>query len=1095
MINTIIEYSAHNRFFVILFTLFATAAGIWSLRHVPLDAIPDLSDVQVIVFTEWPGRAPNIVEDQITYPIITTMIAAPRVKYVRGESMFGYSFVNVVFEDGTDLYWARSRVLEYMQGISGRLPEGVSPRLGPDATGVGWVFQYALVDKSGRHNLAELRSFQDWYLRYWLASVEGVAEVASVGGFVKQYQVDIDPTTLLAYNLPLNHVIEAIRRSNNEVGGRVIEFAGAEYMVRGRGYIQSVGDIENIPVGTNDTGTPILVRDIARVHLGPDLRRGLVELNGEGEVVGGVVIMRHGQNALEVIDRVKQKLQEVKQSLPEGVELVITYDRSELIHRAIATLKHTLTEEMLIVSLVILIFLWHIPSAIIPIFTIPVAILLSFIPMYFMDITSNIMSLGGIAIAIGAMVDAAIVVVEQTHKKLEHWEAEGRPGDYRDVVITAVKEVGRPSFFALLVIAVSFLPIFALEAQEGRLFKPLAFTKNFSMVIAAFLAITLDPAMRLLFIHLKTFDFRPRWLCRVANAVLVGTIHSEEKHPISRPLMRLYHPVVEFVLRHQWATVVTAVLIVLATIPVYQRLGSEFMPPLNEGTILYMPTALPGMSITQAKAAIQTQDRVIKQFPEVEIVFGKAGRAETPTDPAPLSMFETVVTLKPQEAWRTVPVECWYSSWAPAWLKRPLRWLWPEERRITWNELLAQMDQTLRFPGMPNIWWMPIQTRTEMLSTGIRSILGVKVFGPDLEEIGRIAKEVEAVLSTMPGTRSAFAERTTGGYYLVFDVKRQEAARYGLTVGDVQDIIESAIGGNAFSQTIEGRERYSINVRYFRELRSDVESLKRVLVPTPVGAQIPLAQRADLNFSMAPPSIRDEDGQLVGYIFVDVVGRDLGSYVEEAKQVVAQRVQLPPGYHLGWAGQFQYMERVREKLMVVVPVTLLIVFILLYLNTQSFAKTTIILLAVPFSAVGAVWLLYLLDYNMSIATWTGLIALLGVDAETGMFMLLYLDLAYEERQQQGKMRSWDDLREAIIHGAVQRLRPKVMTVGVMFMGLLPIMWSSGTGADVMKRIAAPMVGGIFTSFLLELLVYPAIYAIWKWRWEVRPGLATTEAAR
>ncbi len=1093
MIDRIIAYSAHNRFFVILLTVFATAAGIWSLRHVPLDAIPDLSDVQVIVFTEWPGRAPHIVEDQITYPIITAMIAAPRVKYVRGESMFGYSFVNVVFDDGTDLYWARSRVLEYMQGISGQLPQGVAPRLGPDATGVGWVFQYALVDKSGRHTLADLRSFQDWYLRYWLASVEGVAEVASVGGFVKQYQVDIDPTTLLAYNLPLNQVIEAIRRSNNEVGGRVVEFAGAEYVVRGLGYVQSVRDIEQISVGTNGNGTPILVRDIARVHLGPDLRRGLVELNGEGEVVGGVVVMRHGQNALEVIDRIKQKLREVKGAFPEGVELVVTYDRSELIHRAIDTLTHTLAEELLIVSLVILIFLWHIPSAVIPIITIPVAVLLSFLPMYAMGITSNIMSLGGIAIAIGAMVDAAIVVVEQTHKKLEHWEAAGRPGDYREVVVTAVTEVGRPSFFALLVIAVSFMPIFALEAQEGRLFTPLALTKNCSIAIAAFLAITLDPAVRLLFTHLQAFDFRPRWLCRVANAVLVGTIHSEETHPLSRPLMRLYRPIVEWVLRYRWAVVVTAVLVVAATVPIYQRLGSEFMPPLNEGTILYMPAALPGMSITQAKAALQVQDRVIKQFPEVELVFGKAGRAESPTDPAPLSMFETVVTLKPPQEWRTVSRERWYSSWAPWWLKPPLQWLWPEERPLTWDELLDEMDKTLRFPGMPNIWWMPIQTRTEMLATGIRSVLGVKVFGPDLEEIGRIAKEVEAALSTLPGTRSVFAERTTGGYYLVFDVKRQEAARYGLTVGDVQDIIESAIGGNAVAQTIEGRERYTINVRYFRDLRSDLEGLKRVLVPTPLGAQVPLAQLADLSVTTAPSSIRDEDGQLVGYVFVDVVGRDLGSYVAEAKQAVAQRVPLPPGYHLGWAGQFQYMERVREKLFLVVPLTLLLVVILLYLNTHSFAKTTIILFAVPFSAVGAIWLLYLLDYNMSVATWTGLIALLGVDAETGMFMLLYMDLAYEERRRQGRMESWEDLREAIMYGAVQRLRPKVMTVGVMFMGLLPIMWSTGTGADVMKRIAAPMVGGIFTSFLLELLVYPALYAIWKWHWEVKPATEGRES--
>src|SRR2546426_7889603 len=749
MIERIIEYSAHNRFFVILFSLFGTVGGLWSLRHVPLDAIPDLSDVQVIVFTEWPGRAPNIVEDQITYPIITTMIAAPRVKYVRGESMFGYSFVNVVFDDGTDLYWARSRVLEYMQGITGRLPEGVSPRLGPDATGVGWVYEYALVDRSGTHTLADLRSFQDWYLRYWLESVHGVAEVASVGGFVKQYQVEINPTTLLAYHLPLHQVTDAIRRSNNEVGGRLVEFNGTEYMVSGRGYVKSVDDIKKIAVGTNGSGTPILVRDIGQVHLGPDLRRGLVELDGEGETVGGVVVMRHGENALHVIDGVKAKLHEVQKSLPPGVEIVPTYDRSTLITRAIHTLTHTLWEELLIVSLVILVFLWHIPSAIIPIFTIPIAVVLSFIPMRAMGLTANIMSLGGIAVAIGAMVDAAIVVVEQTHKKLEHWEAAGRPGSATRVIIDAVKEVGGPSFFSLLVIAVSFMPIFALQAQEGRLFKPLAFTKNFSIAIAAVLAITLDPAMRLLFMRTEEFTFSPGWLRRVANAVLVGTIHGEDTHPVSRPLMRLYHPLVELVLRFRWLTVALAVLVVAATVPVYFRLGSEFMPYLNEGTILYMPTALPGMSVTQARAALQVQDRMLKQFPEVERVFGKAGRAETPTDPAPLSMFETVVTLKPESEWR---------------------------KGMTWERLNDEMDRTIRFPGMPNIFWMPIMTRTEMLATGFRTPVGVKVLGPDLTEIGRIGRDIEGVLSTVPGTRSAFAERTTGGYYLDLRVRRDAVA-------------------------------------------------------------------------------------------------------------------------------------------------------------------------------------------------------------------------------------------------------------------------------------------------------------------------------
>ncbi len=1057
MIDRIIEWSARNRFLVILLVALGSAAGVWSLRTSALDALPDLSDVQVIVFADWPGRSPDLVEDQITYPIVTTMIAAPHVKYVRAESMFGYSFVNVVFADGTDLYWARSRVLEYMQGITARLPEGVAPRLGPDATGVGWVYEYALVDRSGTRTLAELRSFQDWTLRYWLASVDGVAEVASVGGFVKQYQVEIDPATLLAHHLPLRRVIDAIRRSNNEVGGRLVEASGTEYVVRGRGYVKSVDDVEQIAVGADGRGTPILVRDIGRVHLGPDLRRGLVELDGQGETVGGVVVMRHGQNALRVIDGVKARLRELEPSLPPGVEVVPVYDRSTLINRAIDTLRHTLVEELLIVSAVILLFLWHLPSALIPIFTIPVAVLLAFIPMRAMGLTANIMSLGGIAIAIGAMVDAAIVVVEQTHKKLEHWQAEGRPGDFRDVVVAAVKEVGGPSFFSLLVIAVSFLPIFALEAQEGRLFRPLAFTKTFSMAIAAVLAITLDPAMRLLFTRLEPFTFRPGWLRRLANAALVGTIHGEETHPISRPLMRLYQPVVEWVLRWRWLTVAVAALVVIVTLPVYLRLDSEFMPYLNEGTILYMPTALPGMSATQARAALQTQDRILKQFPEVEHVFGKAGRAETATDPAPLNMFETVVSLKPEEQWR---------------------------RGMTWDKLNAEIDHTLRFPGMPNILWMPIMTRTEMLATGIRSSLGIKVFGPDLEVIGRIGREIEGVIAPLPGTQSAFAERTTGGYYLDITPRRDAIARHGMTIGDVQDVIESAVGGASVSQTVEGRERYSINVRYVRDARSDLEGLQRVLVAGEDGAQVPLAELADITVSTAPPTIHDENGALAAYVFVNVVGRGLGSYVAEAKRVVGERVALPPGYRLGWAGQFEYLERARARLALLVPVTLLIVFVLLYMNTASVTKTMIVLLAVPFSAVGAIWLLWALGYNMSVAVWVGLIALLGVDAETGVFMLLYLDLAFDERRRRGLMRSFADLKEAIIEGAVKRLRPKVMTVGVMFMGLLPIMWSHGTGADVMKRIAAPMIGGIFTSFAMELLVYPAIYAIWRGR-EVR----------
>jgi Cu(I)/Ag(I) efflux system membrane protein CusA/SilA len=1065
MINHLIEYSARNRFLVLLLVFFATAWGVRAMFRVPLDAIPDLSDPQVIVFSEWPGRSPQLIEDQITYPIVSSLLAAPKVKAVRGQSMFGDSFVYIIFEDGTDIYWARSRVLEYMQGISGKLPEGVTPVLGPDATGVGWVYQYALVDESGQQNLADLRSFQDWSLRYWLQSVPGVAEVASVGGFVKQYQINVDPSRLLAYNIPLPTVLNAIRRSNNDVGGREIEIAGTEHLVRGLGYVKSLADIEIIPVATDGNGTPILIRDLATVTLGPDLRRGIATLDDKGEVVGGIVVMRYGENALTVIQAVKAKLEEVESSFPPGVKIVPTYDRSDLILRAIDTLRRTLTEELVIVSVVVLIFLWHIPSAIIPILTIPIAIVLSFIPMDLMRVTANIMSLGGIAVAIGAMVDAAIVVVEQTHKKLEHWQAEGRQGDYREVVISAVKEVGGPSFFALLVIAVSFIPVFALEAQEGRLFKPLALTKNFSMAIAAVLTVTLDPALRLLFTRLDPFTFRPRWLCRIVNTLLVGTIHSEERHPISRSLMRLYQPVVEFVLRHPGLIIIASLLVVLATVPVFQRLGSEFMPPLNEGSILHMPTALPGLSPTEARRVLQVEGQILKQFPEVETVFGKIGRARTPTDPAPLNMVETVVTLKPEEEWRP---------------------------GVIWDSLLGEMDRALRLPGMPNIWWMPIQTRTEMLATGIRSVLGVKVLGPDLNGIEQLGLRIEAVLAPLRGTRGVYYDRTLGGYYLDFHIKRDEAARYGLTVGDVADIIETAIGGKDISQVIEGRERYPINVRYARELRDDVEMLKRVLVPTPTGVQIPIVQLAELRFSQGPPMIRNELGQLVGFVFVDVVGRDLGGYVEEAKRAVAERVPLPPGYTLLWAGQFEYQLRAKEALKVVVPFTLLLIFLLLYLNTKSVAKTLIILVAVPFSAVGAIWLLYLLDYNLSVAVWVGLIALLGVDAETGMFMLLYLDLAYQERREKGLMRNWEDVKHAIIAGAVQRLRPKVMTVGVMFLGLVPIMWSQGTGADVMKRIAAPMIGGIFTSFVLELLVYPAIFALWKWRAEVKPRLARTE---
>jgi Cu(I)/Ag(I) efflux system membrane protein CusA/SilA len=957
--------------------------------------------------------------------------------------------------------------------------------LARDETAVGWVFQYALVDSSGKRDLAQLRTLQDWYLRYYIQAVPGVAEVAPIGGFVRQYQVNLDPNALLAYNTSLDTVVQAVRKGNNDVGGRLVEFTGREYMVRGRGYIKSVSDVENTVVANDPkTGTPVLVKQLGSVVLGPDLRRGIAELNGEGQVVGAIVIMRFGENALQVIERVKAKLKEIEPNLPEGVKIVTTYDRSDLILRSIDTLKRTLGEELAIVSAVILIFLWHIPSALIPILTIPIAIIISFIPMHAMGATANIMSLGGIAVAIGAMVDAAIVVVEQTHKKLEQWEHDGRPGDYKTVVISAVKQVGGPSFFALLVIAVSFVPVFSLEGQEGRLFKPLAFTKNFSMIVAAILAVTFGPAILLLLIRMKEYTFRPHFLSRIANAILVGKIHSEEHHPISQPLMKLYQPAVELALRHQYLTVFLAALLVLATIPVFNQLGSEFMPPLNEGVLLYMPATLPGLSVTEAENLLQTQDRLLRTFPEVERVFGKAGRAETATDPAPFSMMETVVLLKPESEWRKV--DRWYSPRAPEWLKKILRHVWSDH--ISLQDLIygpGGLNEVMQIPGVSNAWTMPIKARVDMLTTGVRTPVGIKILGSDLKKIEEIGRHIEMVLQDVKGTTSVFAERTAGGYFLDFDLKREELARYGLRIDDVQDVVMSAVGGESVTTTIEGRERYPVNVRYFRDYRSSVDRLRRTLVTDPSGRQIPMAQLADVTLLSGPAMIRNENGMLSGYVYIDISGRDVGSYVEEAKRLVRKKVQLTAGYTLVWSGQYENMQRVKEKLVVVVPVTIFIIFLLLYFNTRSVVKTLIIFLAVPFSAVGAIWLLYLLGYNTSIAVWVGLIALMGVDAETAVFMLLYLDLAYQDRRQKSGIRSKEELRETIIHGAVKRLRPKVMTVSVMFMGLFPIMWSTGTGADVMKRIAAPMIGGIFTSFLLELLVYPAIYEIWKWHFEVK----------
>lgn len=1083
MIDQIIEFSGRNKFLVFILIGFAVAAGIYSMQTIPLDAIPDLSDTQVIVYSRW-DRSPDIMEDQVTYPIVTSMLGAPKVKAVRGFSDFGYSFVYIIFEEGTDIYWARSRTLEYLSAVLQRLPQGVKTELGPDATGVGWVFQYALVDQSGKHSLAELRSLQDWFLRYQLKSVPGVAEVAPLGGFVRQYQVNVDPNRLQSYKIPIMKVVEAVRSGNNDVGGRLVEFGGTEYMVRGRGYAKSVEDIGNIVLLSSQDGVPVRVKDVGTVVLGPDIRRGIADWNGEGDVVSGIIVMRQSENALDVIERVKAKIKDLEPGLPPGVKIVTAYDRSDLILRSIENLRSTLTEEMLIVALVIFIFLWHIPSAVIPVFTIPIAIIISFIPMRMLGVSANIMSLGGIAIAIGAMVDAAIVVVEQTHKHLEEWDRTGRKKDYHRVVIDAVKEVGGPSFFALLVIAVAFLPVLTLEAQEGRLFKPLAYTKNLSMIIAAVLAITLDPAMRLLFTHMDNFQFRPLWLARVVNAVLVGKIHSEENHPISRILIRLYDPICRWSIRWKYVVIAGAIAMVAVTVPIYEKLGSEFMPPLDEGTLLYMPSTLPGISVAEAQKLMQVQNRIIKKFPEVLTVMGKSGRAETSTDPAPFSMMETIIVLKPQNEWRKV--DTWYSkwTWAPSWLKGVFSHVTPEN--ISSEQLVEEMNAALSMPGVSNAWTMPIKARIDMLTTGVRTPVGIKVYGADLKKIEQIGTEIEGILPKVRGTRNVFAERTGGGYFLDFDWKREELARYGLSIEDVQGVLMSAVGGENVTTTIEGRERYPVNVRYLQDYRSDINRLSRVLVPVMDGkTQIPVSQLADIKLSSGPAMLRDENGMLNGYVYVDVAGRDIGSYVDEAKSIVRERVKLPAGYTLVWSGQYEAMQRVREKLTVILPLTLFLIMMLLYMNTKSVAETLLIILAVPFSAVGAIWFLYILGYNMSIGVWVGLIALLGVDAETAIFMLLYLNIAYEGAKKEGKMNSLEDLQNAIHNGAVKRIRPKFMTVAVMFMGLVPIMWSTGAGADVMRRIAAPMIGGIFTSFILELVVYPAIYEVWKWNSEVK----------
>lgn len=1078
MIKKIIEFSAHNRFLVLSITAVLMAIGVYSLKRIPLDAIPDLSDTQVIIYSRW-DRSPDIMENQVTYPIVSSLLGAPKVKSVRGFSDYGFSYVYVIFEDGVDLYWARSRVLENLNRITSQLPTGVKTEIGPDATSIGWVYQYAIRDESGRFNPSDLRSMQDWLIRFQLQAVQGVAEVAPIGGFVKQYQVKVDPTKLALFQVTISQVMDAVKNSNQESGGRTVEFSGTEAMVRSRGLVDKVEDIENAVVTLNPRSrAPILVKQVATVSVGPEMRRGITDFNGFGDTVGGIIVMRQGEDAPAVIDRVKTKISEIQKSLPEGVKIISVYDRSDLIERAIETLKGTLTEELIIVSLIILLFLWHVPSALVPIVTIPISVLLAFIPLYLMGQSSNIMSLAGIAISIGVLVDGAIVEVENAYRKIQHWDESGRKEDFFKVRLEALTEVGPSVFFSLLVIAVAFIPIFTLVDQEGRLFKPLALSKNFAMAIAAILAITLDPAMRMLFARADYFNSPNKWLNRVGNTLLVGTYYSEHKHPISRRLFRIYEPVVNWVLEHKKKTLAFALAGLLSIVPGFMMLGSEFMPTLHEGSLLYMPTALPGVSVSEAQRILTEQDKIIKSFPEVDTVFGKAGRAETSTDTAPLSMFETTIVLKPKSEWRKN--HRWY-SWLPEFAKGPFQRIWPET--ISEEQLVDEMNEKLSFIGMPNIWTMPIKNRIDMLSTGIRSPIGIKIFGADLKTIQTIGENLEKEIKMLDGTRSVVAERIASGYFLDVDFDREKLKSYGLSLKDAQDQAMVAIGGENVSQILASRERYPIQVRLAPSFRQDLDSAKRILITTPTGAQIPLAEVAKVHFKEGPSMIRDENASLVGYVYIDIDPSqvDIGTYVGKAKKLVEEKVKVPEGYLISWSGQFENMERVKERLKVVIPITLALIVFLLFFNTKSWVKTGIVLLAVPFSLIGAVWLLVALGYNLSIAAWVGMIALLGLDAETGVFMLMYLDLAFDEHVKKGKMRNLSDLKAAIIEGAVHRVRPKLMTVAALFMGLIPIMWSIGAGADVMKRIAAPMIGGLFTSFLLELLIYPVVFYIWKER--------------
>jgi Cu(I)/Ag(I) efflux system membrane protein CusA/SilA len=1161
MVERIIELCARNRVIVLVAVGLAVIGAIVAMRRAKLDAIPDLSDPQVIVYSEWMGRSPTLVEDQVTYPIVSKLIGTPRVSDVRGFSMFGMSFVYVVFEEGTDVYWARSRVLEYLNGLRGSLPEGVSPNLGPDATGIGWVFQYSLVDKTGRHGLDDLRTFQDFTLRYALGSVPGVAEVASVGGYQKQYQVTVDPTRLRAQGVTLTDVIDAIRQSNNDVGGRILEMSGREYYVRGRGYVAKLSDIEDIPVrGSTNGAPPLLVRDVGTVRFGPDIRRGVLEWNGEGEAVGGIVVMRYGENALDVIERVKKKVAELRPSFPEGVELNIAYDRSSLIERSIATLRHALVEEGITVSLVIILFLLHFRSSLLPILSLPISVALAFIPMVLLDIPSTIMSLGGIAIAIGATVDAEIVMIEAAHKKLEH----APPGaDRHKLLAEAAKEVTPAIFFSLLIIAVAFLPVFTLTGQAGRLFKPLAYTKTFVMLISAILSITFAPALRDLLIR--------------------GKITPEHRHPVSRFLIRLYEPFVWIALRRPKSTVAMGLFALASAVPLASQLGHEFMPPLNEGDLLYMPITFPNISIEQAKDQLQHQDAILRTFPEVETVFGKVGRAESATDPAPITMVETTVRLRPQAEWRKAFHARWYSRWAPAFLKSALHPLWPEEQPMTWDELTAEMNRKMQFPGWTNAWTLPIKTRVDMLTTGVRTPIGVKIFGSDLDEIERVGTTLEHVLAPIAGTRSVLYERSLGGLYVDIVPRPEKLARYGLRVGDVERVIESAIGGTPIGVTVEGRNRFSINVRYPRDSRGDLEALRRLLVPVGAGAGngsgmrggtmgtqgalwpplgshgvvladnmnmgggaaspaggppriglptgrpsmsdaapgmapgampggaaapelaapitgapagapaasagpafVPLGELADVRIVGGPPMVRDEAGLLVGYVYVDIdqAQRDLGGYVDEAKVTVARALhdgtlKLPPGSYLKWTGQYEQLEEMAGRMKIVVPLTLLIICALLYFQFRNVTEVLIVLLSIPFALVGSVWLLWLLDYRLSTAVWVGIIALVGLAAQTGIVMIVYVDNAYRKRKAEGRIHDLRDIVAAHMEGTVQRVRPKLMTVSTMLIGLVPLLWAKSSGADVMKRIAAPMVGGLVTSAFLTLEIIPVVVTYWR----------------